>query len=252
MAAAGDYVSLQITNEVFDEIPEDSSTAAIKAIIIIDHIHDDSGEVLAVGVTSHGGENAHTDVLKSQHQQFEGKGNWMVKLFDTEDWIEIEAVYETAIAYVGEVTGVEPVFHDGGFDKRKRKHHVYALVHRNVYYVENITDPTNLKNSVSAVKSSVRAYIRTNSSEFYIGITSGSDAIPAMIKRRTGDYYKDMHGINRMIAIFKSNDQQICQYVERELLEYYIRNPRNLNRIVEGGGRTTKQQWSYVYLAMHV
>ncbi len=79
MAAAADYVSLQITNEVFDEIPEDSSTEAIKAII--DHIHDDRGEVLAVGVTSHGGKNAHTDVLKSQHQQFEGKGNWMVKLF---------------------------------------------------------------------------------------------------------------------------------------------------------------------------
>ncbi len=122
---------------------------------------------------------------------------------------------------------------------------MYALVNRNVYYVENITDPTNLK-------SSVRAYIRTNSSEFYIGITSGSEAIPAMIKRRTGDYYKDMHGINRMIAIFKSEDQQRCEDIERELLEYYIKNPRNLNRIGEGGGRTTKQPWSYMYLAMHV
>lgn len=97
------------------------------------------------------------------------------------------------------------------------------------------------------------AYPRKNPlSDFYIGIASGRDAFTAMKARRTGDDYKEMHGINRMTAVFKSKDQKICKKREKELVAVFKKHPRNLNRIGGGGGRSTKQPWSYVYLAMHV
>ncbi len=71
-----------------------------------------------------------------------------------------------------------------------------------VKYEENYPDRDKLVRTVSA-------YLRGDTKKFYIGITSGRrSGIAAMRKRRTGDGYKDLHGINRMIAIMEGH---LCQ-----------------------------------------
>ncbi len=227
-------VDLQITTDSAG----DGSRISIRGII--NHIYKDGGVILAIGKISHNEKIA----LRDQHRKFEGNFNWIVSLYFTGDHTEIDEVCDTAKQCVREVTGRTPTDHDGGLDQDKKKHHVFALVHRHVQYKENCSDH---------YKRSVIQYLRNNpNSEFYIGITSGSEAIPAMIKRRTGDKYKDMHGINRMIAIFESKDQDECRRVETELVEHYEENKKNLNRVGGGGGRRTAQPWSFVYLGMHV
>ena len=128
MATAGTFsCDMQITDKVFGVIPEDNSIKAIEGIF--DHIHYDGGVVSAVTVISNHEHIIGIDILEYLHQQYDEKVNWMVKVLVTEDHEDIEAVCDTAISYVKRVTGEAPVYHDGGFDKRKRKHHVYALVH---------------------------------------------------------------------------------------------------------------------------
>ncbi len=232
---AGADVDLQITTDSAGN----GSRISIRGII--NHIHEDGGKIVAIGKKSHD-ENIS---LRDQHGKFEGNYfNWIVSLYITRDYTEIDKVCDTAKQCVREVTRETPTDHDGGLDQDKKKHHVFALVHRHVRYEKNCSD---------RYKRSASQYIRNNpNSEFYIGITSGSDAISAMIKRRTGDKYKDMHGINRMIAIFTSKDQDECRRVEAELVEHYEENENNLNRVGGGGGRRTTQPWSFVYLGMHV
>ncbi len=236
MAGAGD-LDLQITTDL-----------ALKLSIgdIIDHIHEDRGVILAIGKKSHGKTNGHA-ALKSQHEQLECECNWIVSLFVTEDHSEIEAVCRTASRYVEDVTRETPEDHDGGLDPGKKKHHVFAMVHRDVTY--------KLSRYPQDLIQSVKGYLlRNEQPKFYIGITSGrdEDARPAMRKRRSGDKYKDLIGINLMISIFKSRNQQDCRKVEEILVEHFIGMENNMNRTGGGGGRNTDQPWSFVYLGMNV
>ena len=237
MASAGD-LDLRITTD----LAGDGSITSIRAII--DDIREDKGVILAIGKKSHGEKNGRA-ALKSEHDQLEWECNWIVSLFVTGDHSEIEAVCRTASRYVEDVTSETPTDHDR-LDPGKKKHHVFAMVYRDVKYTQSY--PKNLIQGVNGYLS------RNNQPKFYIGITSGpdEDAIPAMRKRRTGDKYKDLIGINRMIAIFKSRHQDECRKEEEKLIEHYRGNENNMNRTGGGGGRPTTQPWSFVYLGMNV
>ncbi len=58
-------MALQVTNEVFGVIPEDTSTKAIEATF--DHIHYDGGVVSAVTVISSHEHIIGIDILRSLH-----------------------------------------------------------------------------------------------------------------------------------------------------------------------------------------
>ncbi len=113
-------------------------------------------------------------------------------------------------------------------------------------YEENYPNRDELVRSVSA-------YLRGDTKKFYIGITSGynkDDGKAAMKRRRTGDEYKNEHGINRMIAIARSTSQQVCRDIEDELVECYRGRGMCVNRSGGGAGRPTGQPWSFVYLGL--
>ena len=83
-------------------------------------------------------------------------------------------------------------------------------------------------------------------------MTSGEEPTEAMKKRRTGDRYKDCHCVNLMIAIYVTEDQGECREVEKRLIKTYESNPNLLNRTGGGGGRTSYQPRTYLYLGLSV
>ena len=82
----------------------------------------------------------------------------------------------------------------------------------------------------------------------YIGMSSGADREKAM-KHRYDKYKKD-NGINRMVTIYESNNQEDCRRVEEKLLKRHgIGTGTNINRTGGGGGRTSKAPKFQVYIA---
>ncbi len=113
-------VDLQVTFDL-------AGVQSIRAII--NHIHEEKGVILAIGKKSHD-ENI---VLKDQQRKFNGI-NWIVSLSITGDHREIDTLCRKASGYVEHVTRKTPTDHDGGFDPKKKKHSVFALVYRDVGY----------------------------------------------------------------------------------------------------------------------
>ncbi len=246
MAEAADR-DLQVTTKVFDDTTNDeTSRRAIR--VIIQHIHDDGGVFLGIGVISHAPTRAKT-ALREHAQQYRCC-NWALRLCETENSAILKRLHKKAIDCVREIPGANLDGFNDGYEpsrpaKPKHLYNVVALVQRKVKYESNIQ--TSFHNIV--VK--INQYLGHNQDlKFYIGITSGPDAITAMRQRRTGDEYKDLHGINRMIVIFKSKDQQKCRNKEKKLTDHYRADERCLNRTGGGGGRDTKQPWSFVYLGL--
>jgi len=82
----------------------------------------------------------------------------------------------------------------------------------------------------------------------YIGICSGPNREKAM--KRRYDQYKKENGINRMVTVYESNNQEDCRVVEEKLLQHRgINTGTNINRTGGGGGRTSKGPKFQVYIA---
>jgi hypothetical protein len=98
----------------------------------------------------------------------------------------------------------------------------------------------------------ISAYSRNDDKvrKVYIGIASGVNYTHALWRRY--DDFKHSHGINEIIAVYKSSSQSSCRYVERDLTDFYERNfaDRLINRDAGGAGRPTSQPYNYVYLAI--
>ncbi len=210
MAEAADR-DLQVTTKVFDDTTNDeTSKRAIKEKI--QHIHDDGGVFLDIGVISHAPTRAKT-AIRAHAQQYDNC-NWAFRLCETENSAILKQLYTKAIECAREISGTNLNGFKDGYEpsrpaKPKHLYNVVALVQRKVQYKSNI------QTSFHDIVVKINQYLGHNQDlKFYIGITSGPDAITAMKQRRTGDEYKDLHGINRMIAIFQSSNQQKCRNME--------------------------------------
>ena len=240
MARGGQDCDLAIT-----EIDNGTSQTNIRQTF--NHIEGDKGIIYAIGRVSHDLRTKGSTVLGKQ--KVAGQGNWLVLLYDTEELAEAEKVVKNAtqcLKKMPEIYGGSEI-QQGSFDEGKKGHCVYAVVHRHVTYEENIADKAD-----KLIRKVSQTLSQNESPSFYIGIASGQDARHAMKRRREGDKYKECHGINRMIAIYKSKDQKECREIEKKLIDKFQSYPKNLNRIGGGGGRRTAQDWSYVYIGMHI
>ena len=240
----------QITEAVFGP-PDDKSEEAIAKII--DHVLEDKGVFTAIGTASYHQDVRIKEVLATEYESIRLSDfdcNWLLPLFVTTDESHVKEASEIAIRYIKEKGDRTPGTH-GQIERAdsEKKYMLYAIVHRHVtyevHYSQNQT-PAGLEGTIDTFLQ------RYNNPPFYIGITSGTDPISAMIRRRTGDHYKDLHGINLMIAIYESQDQNDCRYMEQELVNKYENYPNKLNRRRGGGGRPTSQPWSYVYLGLSI
>ena len=217
----------------------------------IAHIEGDGGYIQAIGIVSYELHQSKRlkSILKREHANItvRFKCNWLVKLHATKNKSHAQEARENAIRYIRRRHRYTPCKHsDVKRGTSNMEHCVYAIVHRDVTYGTDFSEPQDLI-------SCINEYLEDNDDpRFYIGITSGTGPIDAMIRRRTGDQYKNCHGVNSMIAIYKTRNQKVCCDIERMLIREFSSEPNNLNRTGGGGGNHTTQPWSYVYLGMCV
>ena len=101
---------------------------------------------------------------------------------------------------------------------------------------------------MTSIKRSVGNYIR-GGNKFYIGICSGADRKEAM-KRRV-DNFKTENNLNKMVALYETDDQQTVREVEEKLVRYYrkLKASSCINRTGGGAGRPSEGPKYQVYLA---
>lgn len=113
-----------------------------------------------------------------------------------------------------------------------------------VYYWDNLQSKRSLKNYVKRYLDKERV------KKVYIGIASGDNDRSAM--RRRYDEFKREEGINEVIAIYETSDDQDCRDTEKELVDYsktYM-SEKVINRRSGGSGRPSSKLRFYVYLAL--
>ncbi len=218
---------------------------------IIERIHGNGAEILDIRTISHDSDTAKS-VLKSEATKQEGCTS-VISLYYTDIHRNIGNNYTNAICYVKEVTSQQlqrkNLITGGSGGSKPQLHRIIAFVRHNVTYEPKDHITTNRQGIESTIDGLLGCYPR---SKFYIGIASGPDATFAMKRRCQGDEYKIFHGINRMIAVFKTPDQDYCRRTEEYLIEIYrLKYPKRcLNRTRGGGGRNTTQRRSFVYLGL--
>ncbi len=245
MAAASD-TDIDVTLENDEQL-----TKGLDIQKIIERIHGNGAEILNIGIISH----ARTTPIKRELISKAGAQqgcNWVISLYVTDDHTTIHTVYGDARRSVKDVTEKTPRHSvTGGCEEQKERHRVVAFLRHNVTYEPKDHIKTNLHD----IREKINRLLGNNpESDFYIGIGSGPDATFAMKRRCQGDDYKILHGINRMIALFKSDRQDSCRNKEKDLIEHYKASKkysaRYLNQTGGGGGRDTQQPWSFVYLGL--
>ncbi len=223
--------------------------------VIIQHIHDDGGVFLGIGVTSHAPTGA-KQALREHAQQYRDC-NWAVSLCvtDSEDRAILTNVHRRAKECVQEIAGSLLANFPRNYQRSHPGHHhnVVALASRDVIY------ESDFREGFDQILEKINRVLGQNpNSDFYIGITSGADATDgttAMRKRRTNYKSAELKGIRRMIAVYQSGEQRSCRDIERDLTVQYRdeTNPytaRCLNHVRGGGGGATTQPLSFVYLGL--
>ncbi len=252
MAQAMAQAKVTLRKSFLDKGIEESDFSKRAIRVIIQHIHDDGGVFLGIGVISHAPTGA-KQALR-EHAQQHRDCNWVVSLCvtDSEDRRILTKVHKKAKDCVQEIAGwiLDDFPRNYQPSRPGHNHNVVALASRDVSYRLNI-----LKNVDEILVKINRVLGQHPNSKFYIGITSGPDATTAMRKRRTNYKNAELKGIKCMIAVYQSHDQGECRDIERELTDHYKdeTNPytaRCLNHVRGGGGGTTTQTWSFVYFGL--
>ncbi len=214
---------------------------------IIERIHGNEVEILNIRTISHARTTGKETLIR-----YAGAQQGCISLYVTDDHTKIPTACRAARKYVKDVTGRTHSVITGGCDKLKEKHRVVALVRHDVTYEPREHIKTNLHD----IKEKINQLLEQNQeSKFYIGIASGPDATFAMKRRCQGNEYKILHGINRMIALFRSDRQDYCRNKEKNLIEHYRASKYSekcLNQVRGGGGGSTTQHWSFVYLGLQM
>ena len=240
---------LQITTKIFGRQNSKSRKGIASKI---DHIWDDKGYIIAIGIAS--GASRQTEdcevILKNEYHKnirtyYSKTCNWLAVVYVTTNASNAHQASQIAKEYVENKTGTTSSIY-GGVRRGGKTHYVYAIAHRHVIYEDHCLEYP---------RKSLSQFVgyRGSGQEVYIGTVSGPDAITAMRTRRTGCKYRECHGVNRMRAIYKSTDRRDCRNTEKRLYKYQRRpSSRKLTQIRVDKETQNEQPWSFVFISMNV
>ena len=240
---------LQITTKIFGR----QNSKSRKGIATkIDHIWDDKGYIIAIGIAS-GASRQPEDcevILKNEYHKnirtyYSKTCNWLAVLYTTANASNAHQASQIAKEYVEDKTGSTSSIY-GGVKRGKKTHYVYAIAHRHVKYEDHCLEYP--QKSLSQFVGS-----RRRGPEVYIGTVGGPDAVTAMRRRRTGCKYKECHGVNRMRAIYKSTERRECRDTEKQLYKYSKRpSGRKLTQMRVDWDKQNEQPFYFVFIGMNV
>lgn len=170
----------------------------------------------------------------------------MTALYESQNERDCDDVKAKLVAHFESRPAFENEKASGGRPSDAEWQYVFlALQTPPVYYWDDVQD--DLPSCMKYVKKYAdKAHVK----KFYIGIASGEEYVSAM-KRRYDDF-KDDEGLNEIITIYETTEQQECRDMERALIKEFFTHEKNINDNEGGAGRNSKGPNYYVYLALRI